>query len=140
MLNELFSIDSVVIDDQKGVRSIDRALQRAHELGWNQSEFGARMGVQAQHVTNWNKRGMPTDRLEQASKILGKSVDWLLGREKKNKTEHHDKQWPFSDSLFSDYSDLDEAQKSEIGEIVEDRIARFKAKNGPKRRRKSAEN
>lgn len=139
VLNDLFSIEVMANEDTKaGRRSIDLALKRAKELGWNQTAFATRMGVLAQDVTNWKARGMPTDKLEEASKVLGRSVDWLLGREAPSKSSTR-ASWPFSDALYLDYDDLEVGQQIEIKEIVEDRIARFKARNGPKRRRKSAE-
>jgi hypothetical protein len=46
--------------------------------------------------------------------------------------------WPFAFSP-DDFLELDPDQQIEIGEIVEDRVQRFKAKNGPRRRKKSDE-
>lgn len=137
MLNDLFSIVRMVTKKRDGQdRSIDRALRRAKELGWNQSDFARQMGVLAAHVTNWKARGMPPSQLEAASKILSCSVDYLLGQEPKKKSNLTEA-WPFESVSFSDYTELEHQQKLELQEIVEDRIARFKAKNGPRHRRKS---
>lgn len=43
-------------------------------------EFADRMGVLPSHVSNWKRRGLPTDRLQRAADVLGASVDDLLGR------------------------------------------------------------
>lgn len=61
-------------------RSIDIALRLANERGWNQTQFGTAMGATPADVTNWKKRGLPTDRLQVAADALDVSVDELLGR------------------------------------------------------------
>lgn len=139
VLNELFSIECVVSSKHNGGgRTIDRVLTRMRELDWNQSDLARRMGVGAADITNWKARGMPADKLEAASKAIGRSVDWILGREPKNAEQVIDR-WPFDEVPFADFDGLDPEQQAEIGEIVEDRVRRFKAKNGPRRRKKSIE-
>lgn len=66
-------------------RSIDTVLDKASDLGWNQVELASRLHVAPQFITNWIKRGMPADRLEDAADALGCSIDELLGR----KVNHH---------------------------------------------------
>lgn len=44
------------------------------------SEFARRMGVMPAYVSNWRRRGIPSDRLPRAADILGTTVDTLLGR------------------------------------------------------------
>lgn len=44
------------------------------------AEFARRMGVESAHVSNWRRRGIPTDRLARAADVLKVSVDELLGR------------------------------------------------------------
>lgn len=61
-------------------RSIDTVLDKASDLGWNQVELASRLHVAPQFITNWIKRGMPADRLEDAADALGCSIDELLGR------------------------------------------------------------
>lgn len=61
-------------------RPIDTALELAAAKGWNQSEFARRIGREPAHITNWKKRGMPTDAHAQVAEVLGCSVDALLGR------------------------------------------------------------
>ena len=62
-------------------RPIDIALSWARAAGLNQSEFAAKIGAGAQDITNWKKRGMPTDRHESVAAAFGKTVDELLGGE-----------------------------------------------------------
>lgn len=135
MLNDLFSIEPVK-SKERG-RTIDRVIQRMLELGWDQAEFARKMGVSDANVTNWKARGMPTDHLERASRVLGKSVDWLLGKE--DSTRKQIFEWPF-EVPFSDFEELEDEQQQFIRGIVEDQVARYKAQNGPKRRKKSDEN
>lgn len=45
--------------------------------------------------------------------------------------------WPFHRLRPADFAWLDPSQITDIEELVEDRIARFKARSGPRRRRKS---
>ena len=43
-------------------------------------EFADRMGVLPSHISNWKKRGIPTDRLRRAADVLGISIDDIVGR------------------------------------------------------------
>lgn len=59
---------------------IERALKIAKELhGWNQAEFASRIEANKQHITNWKTRGMPAARYAKVAKVLGITVDELLG-------------------------------------------------------------
>lgn len=58
---------------------ISRALRLARAKGMNQTEFAVEMGVLPQHVTNWKKRGMPPEHHRQAAKVVGITIDELLG-------------------------------------------------------------
>lgn len=137
-VNKLFSIRPVT-KQKDGDRSIDRVLKRAKLKGWNQTELAELMDVDPQHITNWKRRGMPTDMLQKASTVLRCSVDELIGREP-NGGKQGSEIWPFESSVpFDDFENLEPEQKLDIGEIVEDRVARFKAKNGPRRRKKSSQ-
>ena len=49
---------------------IQRALDRALELGMNQSQFASALGVDPQHITNWKRRGMPAERHAAVAKLL----------------------------------------------------------------------
>lgn len=61
-------------------RPIDIALEKTQDKGWNQTELANRLGVLPQHVSNWIKRGLPTDKYAAVADVLGCSVDELLGR------------------------------------------------------------
>lgn len=138
MLNNVFSIHGMVSKEPPKLdRSIDRALKKARDLGMNQRKFAAAMGVSAQDVTNWKSRGMPPERLEKASEVVDCSVDELLGRDAPKDDWGVDLHWPFHNVPFIDFENLYVDQKADIGDIVEDRVRRFKAKNGPRRRKKS---
>lgn len=62
-------------------RPIDRALRLARRKGWNQKQFGERMGVLPANVTNWKARGLPMDQAPKAAEVLEISVGQLLGKE-----------------------------------------------------------
>lgn len=58
---------------------IDTALAWAKELrGWNQSGLALAVGATPQHITNWKKRGMPTDWHQPVAAALGVTVDELI--------------------------------------------------------------
>ncbi len=132
MLNELFRLGVMSSATRKGGnRPIDRALKWAlEERGWRKARFAAEMGVSPANVTNWIARGLPPEHHEKVAKILKKSVDELLGKEKKEAWDPT-ATWPF-DIPYREFDKLKPAQKADIGEMVEDRVRRFKAKNGPK--------
>lgn len=132
MLNVLFRIGVMSSVSRKSVdRPIDRALKWAREeRGWNQTEFATAMGLSPANITNWKgRRGMPPEHHEKAATILRKTVDELLGKDKKE-TWDPTATWPF-DIPFQEFDRLKPAQKADIGEIVEDRVRRFQNKNGP---------
>lgn len=54
-----------------------RALQLAKANGWNQAEFGRRLGVEKNNVTNWLARSMPAAVQIKAAKVLGVTVEEL---------------------------------------------------------------
>lgn len=60
-------------------RVIDRALARARELGMDQVQFAKAIGESAQTITNWKRRDMPAHANRKVAKVLGWSVDQLLG-------------------------------------------------------------
>lgn len=107
-------------------RPIDRALRLAKAKGMNKSQFAKALDVLPQHITNWIARGLPPEKYEDVADLLRCSVDLLLGR-----TEN-------IPLWLLDYYCLPSEQQNEITEIVEDRIARFKAKAGTANRHKKA--
>lgn len=62
------------------MRPIDRALSWAKDDGLNQSDLANRLGVLPQDITNWKKRGLPSDKYLEVAETLGRSIDDLLGR------------------------------------------------------------
>lgn len=61
------------------IRPIDRALTWAKEKKLNQSDLARLLGVLPQDVTNWKRRGLPTDKHSDVASALGRSVDELIG-------------------------------------------------------------
>jgi phage repressor protein C with HTH and peptisase S24 domain len=64
---------------ERGERVIDRALRWAKERGWNQTEFAAAMDVAPANLTNWKARDMPADQHARAARVLGRTIDELVG-------------------------------------------------------------
>lgn len=64
-------------EGQATMKRIDALLR---ERGISAAEFARRLGVLSAHVSNWRRRGIPTDRLPRVADVLGVSVDTVLGR------------------------------------------------------------
>jgi hypothetical protein len=60
-------------------RPIDRVLGWARDIGLNQTELANRLGVTPQDITNWKKRGMPPEHHAPAARLLGRTVELVLG-------------------------------------------------------------
>jgi len=57
-----------------------RVLQIARDkFGWNQVEFGKALGVEKSNVTNWLARSMPATMQIRSAKLLGVSIDHIVG-------------------------------------------------------------
>lgn len=104
-------------------RPIDRALRKAKELGLNQSEFAAALDVQPGHVTNWIRRGLPPSRHEAVAKLLGWTVDELLGHEL-SKTTPATNEWPFS-VRYGEYKLLTVNERLELDDAVTSEFERI---------------
>jgi hypothetical protein len=128
-LNNVFRIGAM---SKEHDRPIDRALRRAKELGMNKSGFAKVMGVLPQHITNWVNRGMPAEYHEKAAEVLQWSIEELLGKAKPSKSPQVI--WPFR-VPYSEFMKLEAGQKREIDEIMEDRVARFRARSNPSTRK-----
>lgn len=112
----------------------ERVLQRAKELGMpGPKALADALNISPQNMTNWKIRGVPPRMHKPVADVLQWSVDELLGRGKVDKAASHS---PFR-VPFSDYLGLTTKQKQELAEIVEDRIARFRAKGGPTGRKEA---
>jgi len=103
-----------------------RVMERAKIRGIDgPAALAAALGVLPQNVNNWKNRGVPARMHQKLAEVLNWSVDELLGKSPvASKSETF---WPFG-VPFADYMDLTAKQKAELAEIVEDRIARYKAK------------
>ena len=64
----------------EGLIAIKRILDMLDKKGISKAEFARQMGVVSSYVSNWQRRGIPIDRLPRAADILGVSVDVLLSR------------------------------------------------------------
>lgn len=78
-LNQVFSLPVMA------ERPIDRALRIAKERHLNQARFAEALhkaglsGTLPQHITNWKKRGLPPEHYAIVARVLGITVDELLG-------------------------------------------------------------
>jgi hypothetical protein len=107
------------------------------------TDFATRVGVAESTVSRWFMMGAGRknigeknarrieNALDLAPHSLDRDDDKLLVLQKT-------KSWELQ-AFYDDFMQLEPAQKTQIIEIVEDRITRFKAANGPKRRKKSVE-
>ena len=66
-------------EGQAAMQRIEAILRERHV---KLSEFARWMGVTSAYVSNWKRRGIPSDRLPRAADALGVSVDKLMGRVK----------------------------------------------------------
>lgn len=69
---------SIPIND--GQAAMRRIVSLLENKRMSLAEFARQMGVTPAYVSNWRRRGIPTDRLPRAADILKTSVDNLLGR------------------------------------------------------------
>lgn len=59
----------------------NRVEQEFFALGMTQAQFSRKLGIRSQDWTNWRslkRKGIPKERLVAISKIIQKSVDWIL--------------------------------------------------------------
>ncbi len=116
-------------------RPIDRLLKAAKALGWNQSELARRLNIPPQSITNWKHRGMPPEFHAKGARLVRMTVEQLLEGTESVVPRDRDVAAYFP---LAEFAQLDHEQRLEIAEIVEDRIARIKARGGRAQRRKSA--
>ena len=64
----------------ENIEVMRRVSQLLKERGMTLADFARSMGVLPAHVSNWKRRGLPSDRLPRAADVLSVSVDVLLGR------------------------------------------------------------
>lgn len=60
--------------------AIKQIIKLLEEKNMNKAEFARQMGVVSSYISNWQRRGIPIERLPRAANILGVSVDQLLNR------------------------------------------------------------
>lgn len=73
-----------------------RAIEKAQQKGWNQSDLASRLGVLPQHITNWKSRGIPPDKYVALADVLECSLDELLGRTRFLSAGSPPPPWPFA--------------------------------------------
>lgn len=73
-----------------------RMMRWSTDFGWNQSELASRLGLLPQHISNWKRRGVPSDRLADISQLLKRSIEELLGITSESPAHYFD-HWPFDD-------------------------------------------
>lgn len=131
----MFSIGGVTRETKSSDRPIDRVLEKAEERGWNQTDLAEKLGVTSGAITNWIARGdIPARQHKKVADLFGWTVDQLLhGIDSPNR-------WPFADTVsLAEFDELDADDKRQIREHIEDRVRRFKEKNGARRRKKISE-
>lgn len=95
-----------------------------------------------------SKRNVNDDRARSIEQALGLPSGWMdVDHDASSEVAEtrvtqaaqvaHRARWPFPRIPPEDFEALLPHQKADIEELVEDRIARFKARSGPRRRRKS---
>lgn len=98
----------------------ERALGKARDKGWNQSDLAVRLGLSPQNVTNWKSRGVPPEKYVALADVLDCSLDELLGR-LKYVTGHKPATalWPFESLDESKLRNLELSDASKLeGAII----------------------
>lgn len=114
------------------------------ERGWTQTELAAKAGVSQQLITKIeNGKIRESRKLPRLAAAFGLTVEQLMAGESRRSrgeppsSRQSATRWPFLRLRPADFDVLAPHQVSEIEDLVEDRIARFTAQGGPRRRRKS---
>lgn len=102
------------------------------------TEFASRIGVAESTVSRWFMEGPGRKNIGEKN---ARRIENALGLERHSLDHDSDKLATefIAISWLEDFLQLEPEQKAQINEIVEDRIIRFRATNGPKRRKKSLE-
>lgn len=102
------------------------------------TDFATRVGVAESTVSRWFMEGQGRKNIGEKN---ARRIEEALGLEPHSLDRDSDKSATefIAVSWLEDFLQLDPAQKTQISEIVEDRILRFKAANGHKRGKKSLE-
>lgn len=79
--NTLTRCVSLVGMKRQPVPTIETVLRLAAAQEWTQARLARELGVSEQRLTNWKRRGMPTDYDRQVAEKLGVGVDVLYGRD-----------------------------------------------------------
>lgn len=67
-------------DVQKNKQVMLRVDDLMKKKGISVAEFASLMGVLPSYISNWRRRGMPSERWVRAAEVLGVSIDQLTGR------------------------------------------------------------
>lgn len=112
------------------VTRFDRMMAKAEDRGWTKAELARELDVSPQTLTNWQNRDIPHKELPKVAKLFKCSIAELAGE--------IDSRWPFPNIPVSDITDLDDDEKTDLEELMQDRIARLKTKrlaqNPPRRK------
>lgn len=73
-----------------------KMMKWSKDRGWNQSDVASRLGLLPQHISNWKRRGVPSDRLADISRLFESSIETLLGLDDDRPARTH-RPWPFKD-------------------------------------------
>lgn len=115
----------------------DRLKKLRAERGWTQTELAERAGVSQQLITKIERGTVRESRkLPQLAAAFGLTVEQFLAGEPSRRAATH-LRWPFRRLRPADFETLSAQQVADIEDLVGDRIAWHKARNGPRPRRKS---
>lgn len=101
---------------------IQRLLAWAKSDGLNQTGLAHKLGVLPQDITNWKRRGLPSDKFHDAAQAFNRTVDELLGRE----IGATPPPWPFKYISANEWAMLDDHARGMIEQQARSIIAEFK--------------
>lgn len=104
---------------------IDGALARMKPKR-DQAWLAQQLGLGAQAITNWKKRGVPRSRYEDLAGILRLSMEQVAGKAPAP-WESVGGEWPFPDISRARWVRLDTRQRFEIELRVRDMVEKFEA-------------
>jgi transcriptional regulator with XRE-family HTH domain len=62
---------------KESIEQMERLLKEAERQGIRKAELARRMGVDRQLITSWKLRGIPLERLEDAARSVGVTIEFL---------------------------------------------------------------
>lgn len=113
---------------------IERALKRAEAIGLSQTDLAERLGLLPQNVNNWRRRGMPAAQHAKVAKILGWTVEQLLG----HPAASNPAEWPFPEIPLARIQKLTQGQKLRVQGVLLDELDTIDRPPEIPRRRRAA--